>query len=347
MDSSIQGRLNRYVLSLSLVLAFVLAVILPLKWISWSDRNAFRPYYLNFHILMEIVYIPLAFGVIWPVLIAIEAVAMRSARQARLRRFWIAAVMFVVSLGPSAFFIRREYFSFINDREAVFAAGRQRTQNRLQEQGTAAQAIQANGVAALNEPLGDLEAGAVNSYIDHTADPRVLRLASQHYASTAAVMSSIAANPACPPDVFETLFQNAIKLKKDPANGWRASCVFVKIAENPNAPVALLTRLSESNDEGARSAAAANPSLPKAAKIAYLKRASASGSFAERGRAAQDPDCPPEALKQLALDPALSFAVASNPSAPADLLQTLAESGAWRTCKRALANLAEREKAKQ
>src|SRR5271157_3691009 len=131
MDSSIQGRLNRYVLSLSLVLALVLAVILPLRWISWSDRNAFRPSYLNFHILMEIVYIPLAFGLIWPVLIGIQAVAMPSARKARLRRFWTAPVMFIVSVGPAAFFIRGEHLSFIRDREAVFAAGRQRVQNRL------------------------------------------------------------------------------------------------------------------------------------------------------------------------------------------------------------------------
>jgi hypothetical protein len=227
------------------------------------------------------------------------------------------------------------------------AADRRREQTRLQEQANAAQAIRANGIAALNDPLGDLEAEVVNSYIDHSADPLVLQIASQHYAAIPAVMSHIAAKPTCPPDVLETLFQNAIKLPKNPVNGSRASYVLVNIARNPNAPVALLTKLSESSDEGARSAAAANPALPKAAKIAYLKRASVSGSFAERGRAAQDPDCPPEVLRQLALDPALSFAVAMNPAAPTDLLQALAGSGDRRTRRGARSNLGSREKTGQ
>ncbi len=348
MSSSTQPPLKRYTLWLSLVLAAIPAVILPVKWISWSDRNAFRVSILNFHILAALIYIPLAFGLIWPVLIGIQAIAMRSARQARLRRFRIAPIMFIVSAGCSAPFIRREYRSFIEDREVVFAAGRRRVQDQLQQEQNAVQAIRANGVAALNEPLTEPQVEAVNSYIDyHATSPLDLQSASQHYRTSVDVMSNIATKRICPPDVLETFFENAINLQKDPVNGWRASYVFINIARNPNAPVALLGKLLESDDEGVRTAAAANPTLPKAAKIAYLKRASVSRSFPERAAAAQDPDCPPEALKQLALDPALSFSVASNPSTPADLLQTLADSGIWRTRKRALANLADREKTKQ
>src|SRR5258707_15419539 len=134
MSSSTQPRLKRHALWPSFVLASVPAVILPIKWISWADRNAFRPVALNFHILAALIYIPLAFGLIWPVLIGIQAIAMRSARQARLRRFRIAPIMFIVSAGCSAFFIRSEYLSFINDREAVFAAGRRRVQDELQQE---------------------------------------------------------------------------------------------------------------------------------------------------------------------------------------------------------------------
>jgi len=64
----------------------------------------------------------------------------------------------------------------------------------------------------------------------------------------------------------------------------------------------------------------------------------------DRILAAQSPDCPPEILKKLALDPATAKYVASNPAAPTDLLQSLADSDDAETCRRAVANLTKRQK---
>lgn len=120
--------------------------------------------------------------------------------------------------------------------------------------------------------------------------------------------------------------------------------MFYNLAWNPNLPVPVLTKMLDNDYAGTRRAAAANPRLPKAAKIAYLRRAAVSQSLAERLEAAQNPDCPQGVLKQLALDPVTSRYAASNPNLPLDLLQTLANSGDPGTRNQALANLAKHEK---
>jgi len=98
----------------------------------------------------------------------------------------------------------------------------------------------------------------------------------------------------------------------------------------------------ENDDSGARRAAA-NPKLPKAPKIAYLKRASFSKDIPESQEAAMNPDCPPDVLEQLATDPVRARDVALNPNAPIELLQRLVNTGDSETRIRATANLAKRQ----
>jgi hypothetical protein len=98
----------------------------------------------------------------------------------------------------------------------------------------------------------------------------------------------------------------------------------------------------ENEDSGARMSAAANPKLPKAVKIAYLKRASFSKDMRERQQAAEDPDCPADILERRATDPVTAMYVASNPNARIELLQGLANTGDSGTRSRATANLAKR-----
>jgi len=93
-----------------------------------------------------------------------------------------------------------------------------------------------------------------------------------------------------------------------------------------------------------RRAAAANPKTPKLAKTAYFQKTALSEKLWDRILAAQSPDCPPEMLRKLALDPATAKYVASNPATPTDLLQSLADSDDPETCRRAVANLTKRQK---
>jgi hypothetical protein len=205
--------------------------------------------------------------------------------------------------------------------------------------------IRENGITAFAEPLTAPQADAVERYInDPSASPADLQNVSEHYRTSVDIMRHLASKNPCPPKILETVFENAIVLQRDPANPHRGEVFFIlnTIAWNPNVSVPVLTKMLENEDSGARMSAAANPKLPKAARIAYLKRASSSKDMRERQEAAENPDCPAAILEQLASDPFTSMHVASNPNAPIELLQVLANTGDSGTRSRATVNLAKR-----
>jgi len=98
----------------SLVIPAVLAVILPSSLISYREW-ALRIF------IFDPIYFPLAFGLLWPVLLAMQTVRIRSADPALSQHFWVAPIVFVVSAGRSTPFIILEYRSFIRHRDYACA----------------------------------------------------------------------------------------------------------------------------------------------------------------------------------------------------------------------------------
>ncbi len=350
MSSSTKPRLNAYARWFTVGIAAALAIKLPLAWIVYRER--YEPQYFNFHILLAVIYIPLAFGLIWPVLIGVEAWGMRSAGRDRTWPARAAVILFILSaVGamPCVLFERRR---IVDIRETAGAEAVRMQQFRMQ-QGTlvleAAAVIQANGITAFSEPLTGPQVDAVIRYLDaHSNNVVELQNASRHYRypSSVEIMKHLSERRYCPPEVLDIIFENAVDLQKDSRfpNKGELSEVFYNLAWNPNVPVAVLIKMLGNEYAGARRAAAANPRTPEGARIEYLRRAAVSGKIVERQEAAESPDCPQDVLKQLALDPLTSRFAASNPNLPLDLLQTLANSSDLATRNRALANLGGREK---
>lgn len=350
MSSSAKPRLNAYARWITVGVSTVLAIKLPLDWIAYRVR--YEGSFLNFHILLAVIYIPVAFGLIWPALIGVEAWVMRSAGRDRKWPAKAAVIVFSVSAVCATPCILFEHRRIVILREAARAEAERMQQFRMQ-QGTlvleAAEVIQANGITAFSEPLTGPQIDAVNRYLDaHPGNLQELQSASEHYRypSSVMIMKHLSEKRYCPPEVLDTIFENAVDLQKAssfPSKG-DLSMVFYNLAWNPNVPVSVLTKMLDNDYAGARRAAAANPRTPKAARIEYLRRAAVSRKIVERQEAAENPDCPQDVLKQLASDPLTSRFAASNPNLPLDLLQALANSSDLATRNRALANLAKREK---
>ena len=406
MSSSTQPRIGRPLLWLSVVVAAVVALPTPTAWIAYSDQQTHRGPILNFHPLLAILYVPLLFGLLWPILIGILAWAEHSPQRPLVWPAKTAVVMFIVSACCSTPFIIFEYRDYIRGVEAVQAEEIRMVQVRdqqLMEKQKALAELQANGVASLSEPLTGPQVDAVNSYLDaHFQNPLELENASRHYRTSLRVMEHLAQKGDCPEQVLEIVYNNVIELQRDskPLQSVTPYQVLYDLAWNPNVPVLVLVAMLDNPYPKAREAAAANPRLPEEAKVSYLKKAADSRSFSERERAAgdpdsppeelskmlqdenfsvrqaaaanpntpklaktayfqktalseklwdrilsaQSPDCPPELLQKLSLDPATAKYVASNPAAPTDVLQSLADSNDPETCRRAVANLTKRQK---
>ena len=324
MSSSNQPRVNHYVLWPSIAVAALLAVKLPTAWIAYSDRQTQRPSFLNFHLLLAILYVPLAFGVIWPVLIASASWLMRSGIRPLGWPRKTAIVMFAVCLCCSTPFVVLEHRNLVTGVGALDARRARGVQIRVQqetEKQKALAALRANGVDSLTEPLTGPQVDAVNDYLDaHSASAIELEAASRHYRTTVGIMDHLSRSRYCPPEVLEILFDNIVDLQKgtrlpDPGSLYG---VLYNLAWLPNVPVSVLVRILDEDASNARRAAVANPRLPHAAKISYLKRAAASGSFSEREAAAESPDCPPDELARMLEDDNFRVreAASANPSTP-------------------------------
>lgn len=324
MESSTQARIGRPLVWLSVAVAGFLAFKLPTAWIAYSDRQAHRGVFLNFHPLFAIVYVPLAFGIIWPTLISILASAKQLTRQSLVWPAKTALIMFTVSACCAAPLVVLEYRSHARGVEAVKTEtsrmGRFRDQQDLEERQALAE-LGTNGVASLEEPLNGPQTVAVNSYLDaHFRDPVALEKVSRRYRTSVLVMEHMSEMRSCPGEVLEILFDNAIDLQKAPRPPLAGSPyrVLYNLAWNPNLPVPILVRMLDNPDRKVRAAAAANPRLPEDAKVSYLKKAATSESFSERESVAGNPNTPPEELGKMLADENVHVrqAAAANPNTP-------------------------------
>lgn len=160
----------------SLLIAVVPAIYLPLNWIL---RHHNAP--LDFTILLAPVYIALAFGVIWPVLVGLQAIALPSARRPRLWRYRVAVVLFLVSAGCSVPVVIREIYGTPAER-AENARMAQWHKQLADQESAARQAIAAKGMLAFREPLQGAEPGVLVRYIyDHALTPEELQRMSEQY----------------------------------------------------------------------------------------------------------------------------------------------------------------------
>ena len=322
----------------SLLIAAVPAIYLPFNWIV---RHHSVPF--DFTIFFAPVYIALAFGVIWPVLVGLQAIAWASARRPRLWRYRVAVVVFLVSAPCSRWVVRME-LDEIRAKHAEDARMAELHKQSGAQESAALQAIAAKGVLAFTEPLQGAEAGVLDRYIyDHALTPEELRRMSEQYQEPM-VMNELAQKKNSPPEALKILFAKAMN-ERSTATPWTSQWIehtLDNVGRNASTPADVLVKMVESDDRAARTAALANPNLPKAAKISYLDGA-CEFHEAEMRYAAQDPDTPPKVLECLSTKPGGALAVARNPHTPIRVLETLTHSDQDSIKKAAQANLAKHE----
>src|SRR6266704_948464 len=177
MVSADGSPLNRPPLWPSLLLAAVLAIVLPLMWL--VPRDTGKPF--DFHIFLAVIYIPLAFGIIWPALVGLQALRNRSARQGGLWRSRVAPALFVVSFICWVPLVRAEIELVRQERALeLFHASAIRQQSA--EELVAKNTIAAEGILAFAEPLKGSEGEVLVNYIHrHTLTPAELLDMSKHY----------------------------------------------------------------------------------------------------------------------------------------------------------------------
>jgi hypothetical protein len=279
MASAAKPRIGRLLLWLSVGVASVLAFELPRAWIAYSDRQTHRGNFLNFHPLLAVLYVPLAFGLIWPLLIGIAALAKQRLEGSVGWLAKTAIIMFAFSVCCSAPLVVFEYRSLTRGLEAVNAENLRlakiRNQLEMEKQKALAE-LRADGAASLNEPLTGPQVEAVNSYLDaHSQDPDELQKAARHYRTNVQVMEHLAQSRYCPGPVLEIVFDNIVEVQKasPPSLPVNPSEVLYYLAWNPRLPVAVLIQMLDNPDSSVRAAAAANPRLPENIKASYLGRA--------------------------------------------------------------------------
>lgn len=230
MLSSTQPRIARPLLWVSVAVAALFAFELPTAWIAYSDRQAHRGNFLNFHPLFAVLYAPLAFGLFWPILIRVIAWVRQRPGQSLAWPAKTALVMFICSVGCSTPFVILEYRGYVRGLEAVRAEQARmitvRDQQLMEKQKALAE-LQANGVQSLSEPLTGPQAEAVNSYLDaHSQSPLELENAARQYRTSLPVMEHLAARRYCPGPVLEIVFNNVIDLQKNskPSQSLRMTC---------------------------------------------------------------------------------------------------------------------------
>ncbi len=273
---------------------------------------------------MAVLYVPLTFGLVWPVLISAIASSLRLARRARAWPVKTAIILFAVSACCSEPLIVFEHRDLVARLEAIRTEklrGVQFQQRQEIEKQQALAALGANGITSLPEPLTGPQVDAVNTYLDAHSDNAIeLESASRHYRTTVEIMRHLSDRRYCPPEVLEIVFDNVVEMERDPSlpNPGNLYQVLYNLAWNPNVPIPVLVRMLDDNASDVRRAAAANPRLPETARISYFKRAAASGSFSEREAAAGNPDSPPDQLAKMLADDNFRVreAASANPSTP-------------------------------
>jgi hypothetical protein len=334
----------------SILTALLLAVFLPWTWIAYAQK--FEQRGLNFHALLMAFYVPIAFGTLWPLLVALHAILVPTLPRLRPLRPKIAAALFLISIACSVPFVRMEY------RQHRENLARLRTQHQYfarAEAGERAGRAQANreiatkGILAFSEPLTSWQGAALHDYfVFHKLAPGDCLRAAQHYPTDVHVLIALANNKTCSPDGLKFLYDDAHSMQTSihPMQYPNFDSLLIAVANNLNTPPLVLVALLQNDLPFVRIAAAKNPNTPKPQKIAYLKQAALSSNINERQTAAINPDTPPDILAQLASDPQCTRGVANNPGTPPPILQKLIDTnpdGSW-VRRDALQNLSRRQK---
>jgi hypothetical protein len=306
----------------SLLIAAILAVVFAYEWLTWGPEK-----WLDLRLFAFPIYAPLAFGVICPVLVALQAMSMPSPGQEKLRRNWVALIMFVVSAFGWVPVVMAEMKVAEREREEVVRQ-REWQQQRMALQAAAQQAIAEGGILAFSEPFQGEEGGVLERYIyEHHFSLEELQQASEHYQTTC-IMNEIAQKPNCPAEALEILYAHANGQESEPGVVANAQLgpIYGSIAANPNITVALLVKMVQSDNPVARAAAVKNPKLPKVVKIAYLKKGCTEWWPSEISAIGADPDTPVDVLECLSKQQGAAYAVARNPHTPIRVIETMAAS---------------------
>jgi hypothetical protein len=189
--------------------------------------------------------------------------------------------------------------------------------------------IATHGLSGLAEPLDAIQVDVLVKHIasNVSVTPAALRTASEHYTNLS-VIQAIAGNPKCPGETLEFLFKQS-KYAASPQEQWRLVPLYLNITQNPNVTPNLLVQMVRSPFPQVRSAAAKNPKLPHAEKLAYLARGctfeNQSDNSYDIDTIARDPETPVVVLECISTRPD-GEGVADNPSTPVAVLKAMSHS---------------------
>jgi hypothetical protein len=308
----------------SLLGALILATCLSFLWLTQGPAR-----WLDFRILLAPIYIPLGFGILWPVWLAIESLTANTKNKSgMLPRHWVAIVLFLLSAVCWTPFVIAEKKA--SDLESSNKILQKEQSAKVEAERTAAKtALREKGILAFMEPFGPEEEGILGWHMEmERVTPEELQQASEHYRSPT-IMASIAKNHDCPSSALEIIYEHAMaemKNPNDPGEHDQFYLVYLNLATNPNITPELLDRMVRSGNPLARMEAVRNPRLPMAAKMAYLKKGCQYEGPFEPASVAGNLDTLADVLSCLATKGDTQYELAKNPHTPVDILENYAES---------------------
>ena len=247
----------------SLLIAGILATVLPVMWLYCDDPICLR-------LLLAPIYVPLAFGIFWPAIVAFQKVRSQVG-QPWLRRHTIATILFAVCVPCWVPFVKLE-IGIAKDKRAGELRWRQEDEQREKQRTDARRAAEdafaAHGLLGFAEPLRPAEAVILANYVFSHPDlsrDDLLRM-SEHYQDPL-VMSELARHKSCPPQALSLLFVNASKQWNTVPHynlnlALPVKDVLLHVAANESTPPETLGALLRIDNDVVRVTAAKNPHTP-------------------------------------------------------------------------------------
>jgi len=317
----------------SLLIAAILAIVVPVLWLSSDDP-------IGLHLIFAPVYIPVAFGVFWPAIIAFRRWTSPT-RGPWLPRHKAATIVFLASVPFCVLILRMEIKTAIFERAEELRGKRESELHAKEHEAAtsaAEEALAARGPLGFTEPLKPAEATAIAGYIyghPEMSPEELLRISELYQDPT--VMYDLARRKSCPPQALRILYEKAVEQTRAapfaPLN--YVDDTLTAIAGHPNTPPEVLGKLLTLDSsvravQNARGVVLENPHVPKPEKIAYMRTMCGSSKkevhlVDELRFAASDVDAPPELLECLAGKQYVRYYVASNPKAPIAVLERLTQ----------------------
>jgi len=202
---------GRFPLWLQLIVAGIPAILIPYLWIQYRDQGKF----LSFHFVLLPIYIPLAFGLIWPLVLEVQAFYFPADRQRHRLRHTIAAILFIVCLLASLPFGFAEYRFYDQDEEIKRVKTRAdvaRFAEYEEEVKQATDTINTTGIDGFTEPLTVVQERVLTNYIashSKTLLAEVVARAGEHYCCNSTVLSLLASAKNAPPETLQKIYENA------------------------------------------------------------------------------------------------------------------------------------------